>query len=83
MNQRVHSGMSVLMVVLLTALATPPAAATIVLFENVRLPVAKELDKLRTATHSMTLCKMVERGCICPLSRRLGRGSVHHQLPIG
>ena len=48
MNQRVHSGMSVLMVVLLTALATPPAAATIVLFENVRLPVAKELDGLQS-----------------------------------
>jgi len=42
--------MSVFMVVSLVGLATPPAAATVVLFENVNLPVAKELDGLQSVT---------------------------------
>ena len=50
MNRQAVSGMSVFMVVLLVAMATPPAAATVVLFENVNMPISKELDGLQSVT---------------------------------
>ncbi len=48
MNLRIFRVMSVLIFVALAAPTAPPAAATIVLFENVKLSLSKELDGLQS-----------------------------------
>jgi len=62
MNRHVFGGISVLMVVSLAALATPPAAATVLLFENVNLPIEKELDGLQSVTGYGDLVRGVSTG---------------------
>ncbi len=60
MKRQAFSGKSVFVVVLLVALAAPPASATVLLFENVKLPIAKELDGLQSVTGYGDLVKDVD-----------------------
>ena len=48
MNQRVSTSVSLLICGVLLSLAAAPATATILLFENIALPLARELDGLQS-----------------------------------